>query len=135
MSGGKHTAEPWGVFWQPINGRADATAELALLVKGTENIQGSLPMIVGLDQKCTAVTGCGPKSKENATRIVDCVNALQGIENPAAFREVFDELVGALAIARAMAVAFSIDELGAEAAVANVAEIATTLAKAKELQS
>jgi hypothetical protein len=98
----------------------------------------------------TATGSIGTYREANATRIVECVNALEGIENPAAFREVFGELVEALERIRLRgnqwesalknwtgALSMSRTSGGCVAAEAEwAAYIATAaLAKAKELQS
>lgn len=91
-----HTKEPWDVFAQPIKGAGDAALELVNQVQHTHPI-GDAVYLLNANGKCPATTGCGPTSEANARRIVDCVNALAGIENPAAFVEAARGMMEALA--------------------------------------
>lgn len=85
----QHTQEPWTIHVEPVLSKPMAAIALSALVDGTKDFSGVLPMIVGVNGLCTAVTGCGPDGAANATRIVQCVNA-------------HDKLVLALRSARAL---------------------------------
>lgn len=79
-----HSAEPWDIYAQPINGAGDAILELV------EQVQQTAPManaiyLLNAGGKCPATTGCGQISEANARRIVACVNACAGIDDPANF--------------------------------------------------
>ncbi len=71
MSNINHTAEPW----------ENSVAGVAVAVSLDEQGRRKTEFIV----HCTSTTA---PNKENAERIVACVNALEGIKNPAAVKDV-----------------------------------------------
>lgn len=132
MSGAKHTAEPW--------------RERMGDILTVEQKDGDDVLIAGVGKSCGTrsapywpVKAGKPEGKANATRIVECVNALEGIDNPAAFREVFGELVEALAIADDLLNCGEIQSMAKKARlkgfVPDVRKVSQALAKAKEIQS
>lgn len=64
---------------EPVLSKPLASMELSRLVEGTENFSGVIPMIVGSDEKCVALTGCGPNGLGNAQRLIACWNACEGL--------------------------------------------------------
>lgn len=127
MSGGKHTAEPWAIepcthlVWGPAPDIAD-TRTWGNSICETKSSPREFGNRITVEE-----------AGYNATRIVDCVNALQGIENPAAFREVFDELVGALgAVSPLLSVGSKVPNTPKSK---DIIRARKALAKAKELQS
>lgn len=90
----KATQGVWGIWFEQINGKADAAIqELIDQVHHTDPIGQSLVML-DADGKCPAITGCGPTSSANAAFIVALVNAHrtgQLVEMPSV-----DELAGVI---------------------------------------
>jgi len=116
MSGAKHTAGPWHVGGEYSQGEA-------LLYIGAP----SSPMILASMNEVHVST------RANATRIVACVNALEGIDDPAAFREAFGELVEALG--DLMPTVRCMEKHGVRYDPMQVDAAVKALAKAKEFQS
>ncbi|WP_292960531.1 hypothetical protein [Novosphingobium sp. UBA1939] len=76
----KATQGEWGIWFEQINGKADAAIqELIEQVHHTDPIGNSLVML-DADGKCPAITGCGPTSAANAAFIVALVNAYRSGE-------------------------------------------------------
>lgn len=98
MSGDGSTQTPWDVWREPTETRAGAIAELTAQVEATEPFAGAV-WLLNAGGKCPATTGCGPASEANATRIVTCVNACDGIPNVALNAGVIGKLVEEAAVA------------------------------------
>lgn len=75
----KATQGPWGIWHEPIDGKADkAICELTNQVYQTEPIGENL-VLLEAGGKCPALTGCGPDSSFNAALISCLVNNLPTI--------------------------------------------------------
>lgn len=68
----KHTPEPWRIEWQP--GQTPKHTYTHCVMAGDDSL-------------------CDTLTEADAARIVTCVNALAGIEDPAAFVEAVRELL------------------------------------------
>lgn len=125
MSGVKHTPGPWKVRGtKPVRLNMDSDTRFWVI----QDREGYSPALVPPWDAVPPLAA--EEAGANATRIVDCLNALEGIENPAAFRKVFGELVevlGNLANAAGATSSFASPMI--------LQDAQTTLAKAKDLQS
>ena len=86
------TPGPWDVWAETTMTKEDAISELAFQVKHTpdQDFAGAV-YLLNADGKCPALTGCGPRSKENADFI-----ALANPSTILSLIERCEELEGAL---------------------------------------
>lgn len=127
MSGGKHTAGVWVPCKEDDSAFEIKSADIEYVMSVGGAGVGFPASGQGFHAECVA----------NANRFMSCWNALQDIDSPASFREVFDELVEALAIADDLLTCDEIQSMAKKARlkgfVPDVRKVSQALAKAKEI--